>query len=80
MNIDVKKTNPTPKNQWEAIDLLIGTQQKLVEALHIMDSALENNTDDFKEIHEKRMKDFIKQFEYLTPPGSTKRIWRKIKE
>lgn len=63
MNIDVKKTNPTPKNQWEAIDLLNEAQQKLSEALHIMDSMIENNTEDFKAIHERRMKGFIRHFE-----------------
>ena len=51
----------TPKDQWEAIGLMNEAQQGLLEALHIMNSMLENNTDDFKEIHEKRMKDFLKQ-------------------
>jgi hypothetical protein len=63
MIIDTKKTSKTPKDQWEAIDFMNEAQQRLVEALHIMDSVLENNTDDFKELHEKRIKDFIKQFE-----------------
>ena len=63
MVIDTKKTNKTPKDQWEAIELMIEAQQRLLEALHIMESMLENNTDNFKEIHEKRMKDFVKQFE-----------------
>ena len=63
MIIDTKKTNKTPKDQWEAIELMNEAQQRLLEALHIMDSMLDNNTDDFKELHEKRMKDFVKQFE-----------------
>ena len=63
MIIDTKKTNKTPKNQWEAIELMNEAQQRLLEALHIMESMLENNTDNFKEIYEKRMKDFVKQFE-----------------
>ena len=62
MEIDIKKTNPTPKDKWEAIELMNEAQQRLLEALHIMNSMLENNTDDFKEIHEKRMKDFVKHF------------------
>ena len=62
MVLDRKKTNKTPKDQWEAIDLLHEAQQKLLEALHIMDSMLVNNTDEFKESHEKRMKDFVEQF------------------
>ena len=63
MVIDTKKTNKTPKDQWEAIELMNEAQQRLLEALHIMESMLENNTDNFKEIYEKRMKDFVKQFE-----------------
>ena len=63
MNIDIKKTNPTPKDKWEAIDFMNKAQQKLVDALYIMDSMLKNNTDEFKETHKKRMEDFIKQFE-----------------
>ena len=63
MIIDTKKTNKTPKDQWEAIELMNEAQQRLLEAILIMDSMLENNTDDFKELHEKRMKDFVKQFE-----------------
>lgn len=63
MNIDIKKTHPTPGNNWQAIDLMNKAQQNLVDALHIMDSVLQNNTDDFKDIHEKRMKNFIKKFE-----------------
>ena len=63
MVIDTKKTNKTPKDQREAIELMIEAQQRLLEGLHIMESMLENNTDNFKEIYEKRMKDFVKQFE-----------------
>lgn len=63
MNLDVKKTNPTPKNQYQAIDLLVEAQDKLVDALFIMSSVLANDTEDFKELHKKRISDFIKQFE-----------------
>ena len=63
MKLDIKKTNPTPENKWEAIDFMVKAQQKLVEALFIMDSAVVNNTEEFKELHEKKMKEFIKQFE-----------------
>lgn len=62
MKIDTKKTNPTPKDKWEAIDLLIKSQQNVVDALFIMDSILTYNTEDYKEIHEKRMRDFIAKF------------------
>ncbi len=62
MKLDVKKTNPTPKDKWEAIELLIKAQGNVVDALFIMDSAIQFNTEDYKELHEKRMKDFIKKF------------------
>lgn len=63
MNIDINKTNPTPKDKWEASVLMVKAQSSLVDALFIMDSALKYNTDDYKEINEKRMKEFIKKFE-----------------
>ena len=59
MNLDIKKTNPTPQDKWDALELLIKAQQNVIEALHIMDSVLKYN---IREIHEKRMKDFIKKF------------------
>ena len=63
MIIDTKKTSKTPKDQWEAIEFMNEAQQLLVEAICIMDSAVENDTEDFKEMHQTRMKKFIKQFE-----------------
>ena len=62
MKLDIKKTNPTAKDKWDAVDLLIKTQNNLVGALFIMDSAIRYNTKDYKELHEERMKDFIKKF------------------
>ena len=62
MNLDIKKTNPTPQDKWDALELLIKAQQNIIDALHIMDSALEYNTEEYREIHEKKMKDFIKKF------------------
>lgn len=63
MNLDINKTNPSPNDQWHAIDLMVKAQQSLLDSLFILGSVLENNTPDFKEIHEKRIKEFIKQFE-----------------
>ena len=64
MNLDIKKITSAPEDKMEAFILLNKVQQKLIEALYIMDSVLESNTDYyFKEFYEKRMKDFIKQFE-----------------
>ena len=64
MKLDIKKTNPTPQDKWDALELLIKAQGNLVDALHIMDSALKHNTKEFREIHEQRMKDFIDKFVY----------------
>ncbi len=63
MNLDIKKITSAPEDKWEAFILLNKAQQKLIDALYIMDNVLESKTDYFKELHEKRMKDFIKQFE-----------------
>ena len=32
MELDVKKTNPNPKDKWEAVDLLIKTQNYLIDS------------------------------------------------
>jgi hypothetical protein len=63
MNLDPKKTSPTPKDKWEAIEFANTAQQKLCDVLHIMHSALENNNEDDKVYHETKMKQFIEQFE-----------------
>ena len=62
MKLDIKKTNPTPQDKWDALELLIKAQQNIFDALFIMNSALEYNTEEYREIHEKKMKDFIKKF------------------
>ena len=62
MKLDIKKTNPTPQDKWDALELLIKAQGNLVDALFIMDSALEFNAEGFKKIHEKKMKEFIDKF------------------
>ena len=64
MKLDIKKTNPTPQDKWDALELLIKAQNNLIDALFIMDSALKYNTEDSKELHEKRMKEFIEKFVY----------------
>jgi len=64
MKLDIKKTNPTPQDKWDALELLIKAQQNLVDALHIMDSAVNYNTEEYREINEKKMKEFIKKFAY----------------
>ena len=62
MKLDIKKTNPTPQDKWDALELLIKAQNNLIDALFIMDSALEYNTEEYREIHEKKMKEFVEKF------------------
>lgn len=60
-NFDVKKVlGVTPTNQFEAIDLMNKAQQELIEALHIMQSAL--NFPEEKVIHENSMVKFYSKF------------------
>ncbi len=61
--IDIKKVISTPKTEFEAIDALVKTEQRLLSALHILQSTIEYNTEEYKEIHEKRIRDFLAQFE-----------------
>ena len=64
MNLDSKKIMKTALDQCDAINLLVDAQQNLIEALHIMDSAVEYNDNiDDKEINERRMMKFISKFE-----------------
>jgi hypothetical protein len=64
IEFEIKKISPSPKDQWEAIEFMVNAQSQLTEALFIMKSLIENNSDkESKEWHEKRIKDFIKQFE-----------------
>ena len=63
MKLDIKKTNPTPQDKWDALELLIKAQQNIIDALFIMDSAIKYNTEGYREIHEIKMKKFIDKFE-----------------
>ena len=66
MEIDVKTTGKSPKNEWEAIDLLIDSQQNLVDAIHIIISFLENPEEENTDFHNKRMKEFVKPLHEIT--------------
>jgi len=64
MKLDINKTSAAPKDQWEAVRMLTVCQIKLVQALHIMNSVIEDNNDEEDRQHnDRQMKDFIKQFE-----------------
>lgn len=63
MKINVNKVCPTPKDKWEAVDFANEAQQKLLEALYIMDSVLKS-PQDFEGFHKRRMEEFIKQYQW----------------
>jgi tRNA U34 5-carboxymethylaminomethyl modifying GTPase MnmE/TrmE len=61
MEIDVKKVmGKTPKNVFEASDKMIKAHQEIIEALHIMQSAIDYP--ECFEQNEKRMKQFLTKF------------------
>lgn len=65
MELDIKKISPTPKDKWEAIELMVKAHGQLTDAYNIMTSALQYNTEEYKEINERRMRGFVTQFEKL---------------
>jgi hypothetical protein len=62
MEIDVKKTNPTPKDRWEAIRMMTDAQQKLVEAIFKMESFINDDEKENVDWHRMTMNEFVKQF------------------
>lgn len=60
---DTKKITSTPKDQWEAISLLVKKEQELITALHIMQSVIDNPQDEFKELHDKRIREFLSNYQ-----------------
>ncbi len=62
MKIDIKKIIPTPKDKWEAIEFMNEAQQRLIQAINIMISCIENNEAEDLEFHHKRMNDFISRY------------------
>lgn len=63
MNLDVNKISQNPKDQWEAIDLLVKSQSRVLEAINIMNSVLRFPDPEDREVQLKMMQNFIKQFE-----------------
>jgi Na+/phosphate symporter len=63
MEIDIKKVMPPVNNEWDAINEMVKAQQAIIEALHIMNSVLENREYEYQEIHAKRIKQFISKYE-----------------
>lgn len=59
--LDIKKIlGENPKTAFEAIDMLIIAQQKIIDAVFIMQSAIEYP--DCKDITDKKMIEFVNQF------------------
>lgn len=56
MEIDIKKLANTSGNILSV---------KLLDAIHIINSAIKFNEPQYKNSNEKRMKDFVKQFEVV---------------
>ena len=63
MKLDIKKISPSPKDKWEAIDLMVKAHGQLMDAYHIMKSAIEFTTEEDRVIGDRRMRKFIQQFE-----------------
>ena len=62
MKIDIKKVYKSPSDQWQAIEFMINAQFSLMDAIHIMQSILDNPDPEYWEFHEKRMKEFISKY------------------
>jgi tRNA U34 5-carboxymethylaminomethyl modifying GTPase MnmE/TrmE len=63
MEIDIKKVmGDTPKDQYEAVRKMNKAQQEVIEALHIMQSAIDFPEIEMIEINQKRMKDYLSKF------------------
>jgi len=59
---DIKKLMTMPSDKWEAIDALVKKEQELITALHIMKSVVDNPGEEYKEIHEKRINEFLSNY------------------
>lgn len=63
MNLDIKKLTATPEDKFEAVRMMNEARQNLLDALHILESFIEFDSEPFKSIHKKRALNFIKKFE-----------------
>ena len=59
---DIKKLTTAPSNSWDAINGLVKKEQELISALHIMESVVDNPGEEYKEIHEKRINEFLSNY------------------
>ena len=62
---DVKKITQTPQNQWEAVTLLVKSEQNLIDALWIMQSVIDHP--DLMDYHTDRINKFLNKFKTEQP-------------
>lgn len=64
MEIDVKKVyGELPNNEWELQDLCMKAQKEVIEALHIMQSTIENFEDkECLKLNKERMVKYFNKF------------------
>lgn len=64
MELDFSRINKTPKNEFEAIELLVKSQSNLQQALHKMNQFFIDDCYDKDSIdtHKRIMMDFLKPF------------------
>ena len=63
MEIDVLKVLGTQKDEFEIADAMVKAQQKIIEALHIMQSTIENFEDaECLQLNKERMIKYFNKF------------------
>ena len=63
MEIDVLKVLGTQKDEFEIADALVKAQQEIIEALHIMQSTIENFEDaECLQLNKERMVKYFNKF------------------
>lgn len=63
MEIDVKKVLGTQNNEFEIASAMIKAQQEVIEALHIMQSTIENwNDTECLQLNKERMNKYFNKF------------------
>ena len=59
---DIKKLVTTPSDKWEVIRDLVKKEQELISALHIVQRVVDNQGEEYKEIHEKIINEFLSNY------------------
>ncbi len=65
IEIDIKKVFITPKTAFNAIDLLIRAEQNHLDAINILVSILEFNTEEYWEIQKPKIEKYLSKFTKL---------------